>query len=1021
MAATLTNSGELTYLSFPIAKTETTPDGDIYVYGKATDGSVDSDEQIVDPDFSSKAIGDWLASGANVRVQHNSQRDPAGVGVEANTDADGSTWVKSLVIEPVAKRLVEKGALRAYSVGIARPKIVRDGVARGGRIVDGQIVEISLVDRPANKNCGIQLVKSASDGSPEWVGKVFGAESVFPVDDDDMITVDIPKTASVSFSPADLAKLMQVKKNLEADAVKRQMDPDVGGGVDRDKIPAADFAGRDRSFPIVKPGDVSDAASSIGRAGPDNFSSDQLRENITRIAHRKGPSFVAELPDSWKDDMSGKTDDTVAVEKADTPVEAKPEEVEKGKKPFPGAAPPLDGRDSDGDGADTDKPGSHVDDEENPPKKVKPGSKKADNLAELVAKGVLSVDEARAQLGLAPWGIPDTAAPFNTPEPVVKGQKNCKGCGKGYDADAKVRKCESCGKKLPKADKSIETPAVEKKDKVLCPGCGANVHDDHKFCPECGKGLGSAMPLKKNHDFTCLGCGSELDKGEKFCGNCGKKNPGYLPEADEKVKQQKEEAVEKGKPTPDVAVGAGSADIQPVPVHREPDGPFIESLEADMHIPTDPDAPFVMEMKAAQRIKHSRAPYETGALHDLLCPGFHPATAAKCHPMVSLESLDLTPWSQKAEDAVYSGAFDEAKKSADLLQAASTLKGMGADTYFGLALDAHKAFRDANPGPADFPKPTELTPARFNRPYLAVGRATPGMDYDGPNTHAVPQSSITAAQFNEGYQTAGRAAQSPSNKGDAIVPAPVPTGSPQRTYYTNVQRDTARSAMQSMHDHIAQTFPDLCPMSGHAGPGLEGSAPVGARPVPTPVGKSEDTEASLSKAVAAGKMSLEDARKALGLVKAEKPAEARVEPADAVPVGVGTEPADAAPVMKAMTVDAELIKNAMLEVTGGLLAKLNSLEESLKAERKQNKKLAEAVDALGNLADPTVNAYRAGGLTPPVVKNSSPGGWSVAETAERTQAAFMQVLTDDARNHPDPGVRERAWAKIYEMTGLNGR
>ena len=80
---------------------------------------------------------------------------------------------------------------------------------------------------------------------------------------------------------------------------KRNMDPDVGGGVDRDKIDAADFAGKDRSFPIVKPGDVSDAASSIGRAGPDNYSSDKLKSNIIAIAKRKGASFVAQLPKAW--------------------------------------------------------------------------------------------------------------------------------------------------------------------------------------------------------------------------------------------------------------------------------------------------------------------------------------------------------------------------------------------------------------------------------------------------------------------------------------------------------------------------------------------------------------------------------------------------------------------------------------------------------------------------------------------------------------------------------------------------
>ena len=177
-AATLTGDGELTFVSFPITKTEETPDGDLVVYGKATDGSVDSDEQIVDPDWAGKGPGglqDWLDTAGNVRVQHQAQRDPAGKGLAVEIGGDDGHWVKSLVVEPVAKELVRKGVLTAYSVGIARPQIVRDAVARGGRIKGGQIVELSLVDRPANKNCGIQLVKAAGDGTPEFTGKVFGA------------------------------------------------------------------------------------------------------------------------------------------------------------------------------------------------------------------------------------------------------------------------------------------------------------------------------------------------------------------------------------------------------------------------------------------------------------------------------------------------------------------------------------------------------------------------------------------------------------------------------------------------------------------------------------------------------------------------------------------------------------------------------------------------------------------------------------------------------------------------------
>lgn len=58
------------------------------------------------------------------------------------------------------------------------------------------------------------------------------------------------------------------------------------------------FAGKGRSFPILKPEDVSAALHSIGRAGSANYDSGTIRANIKRIAKAKG--FA--LPDSLKDD-----------------------------------------------------------------------------------------------------------------------------------------------------------------------------------------------------------------------------------------------------------------------------------------------------------------------------------------------------------------------------------------------------------------------------------------------------------------------------------------------------------------------------------------------------------------------------------------------------------------------------------------------------------------------------------------------------------------------------------------------
>src|SRR5438270_119067 len=84
----------------------------------------------------------------------------------------------------------------------------------------------------------------------------------------------------LSLAVAGTAKVQQATSS----EVCEPTDPNVGGGVDRSKIPAADFAGKNKSFPIVEPKDVADAAASIGRAGEDNYSSDELKTRIIAIA-----------------------------------------------------------------------------------------------------------------------------------------------------------------------------------------------------------------------------------------------------------------------------------------------------------------------------------------------------------------------------------------------------------------------------------------------------------------------------------------------------------------------------------------------------------------------------------------------------------------------------------------------------------------------------------------------------------------------------------------------------------------
>jgi hypothetical protein len=375
VAATLTDTGEKTYFSFGIEKVESTEEGDLFVFGKASDGSVDADMQIVSPSFAGPALYDWLQTGGNLRVQHNAQRDPAGIGVEVKTDDSGATWVKSLVVEPVAKRLVSKGALRAYSVGIARPVIERDitGKARGGVITGGQIVELSLVDRPANKSCGIQLVKSADDGSPEYVGKVFGSEDVLAkyaepdAQKADMNAFAVPDM-SISFTPDDLMKIMQhkiVEAHYDDLAVKALREQEMAIlGKDHREFSEAERRHQasqgnslpDGSYPIPD-ADALHRAAILARSGHGN--AEAARRLIARRARELG---VPNPLDSDNKNGDGVTDavtpevvkdDTAAVAAEAAPDLVKDPEAQKAsKKPKKGKKlPPWLQQDS-GDGND---------------------------------------------------------------------------------------------------------------------------------------------------------------------------------------------------------------------------------------------------------------------------------------------------------------------------------------------------------------------------------------------------------------------------------------------------------------------------------------------------------------------------------------------------------------------------------------------------------------------------------------------------------------------------------------------
>lgn len=77
----------------------------------------------------------------------------------------------------------------------------------------------------------------------------------------------------------------------------KNVDKNVGGGVDRDKLPASSYVFPDeKAFPIVIAKDVKDAVSSWGRyKGTHTFA--EFQKKLTALAKRKG--FGSSLPDAW--------------------------------------------------------------------------------------------------------------------------------------------------------------------------------------------------------------------------------------------------------------------------------------------------------------------------------------------------------------------------------------------------------------------------------------------------------------------------------------------------------------------------------------------------------------------------------------------------------------------------------------------------------------------------------------------------------------------------------------------------
>ena len=132
------------------------------ISGYASTPALDLDGEIVALDAVRKALpGYW--QWRNIRRMHTA--DAVGVAKEANVDDKGLFLTSKIVDDDCWKKVLE-GVYKGYSIG--GKKLAKNG----NTITEIELVEVSVVDRPANPECKFDVHKKAEDGAGAFLAKL---------------------------------------------------------------------------------------------------------------------------------------------------------------------------------------------------------------------------------------------------------------------------------------------------------------------------------------------------------------------------------------------------------------------------------------------------------------------------------------------------------------------------------------------------------------------------------------------------------------------------------------------------------------------------------------------------------------------------------------------------------------------------------------------------------------------------------------------------------------------------------
>jgi hypothetical protein len=144
-----------------IEKAEPQDDGTVKVWGYASSTSEDSDGEIVTSAAIATALPDYLKFGA-VREMH--QAKAAGTAIEAKVMDDGRTWFGAHVVDTEAVKKVQAKVYKGFSIG---GKVLTRDPDNTNIITGIKLVEVSLVDRPANPDAVFTMYKADDPDKPK--------------------------------------------------------------------------------------------------------------------------------------------------------------------------------------------------------------------------------------------------------------------------------------------------------------------------------------------------------------------------------------------------------------------------------------------------------------------------------------------------------------------------------------------------------------------------------------------------------------------------------------------------------------------------------------------------------------------------------------------------------------------------------------------------------------------------------------------------------------------------------------